>query len=143
MIGRLLAAVVTDPDSERRLKPYGLWASDRFDTIFRNIEAQLPAVTREQDTPGNSIFIRNALQYAYAKAMLNDAQWQTAEKLFLSYLPNASCLGEKVYKCLPVDTCDTALKARQAYQNILREIGLVEYYVVWNVIKNNQPFSVF
>jgi hypothetical protein len=137
-IGKLVAAVVVDPDTERRLKPYGLWASDRFDATFENIEMQLPEVTRERDEPGKDIYFRNALQYAYAKVMLSDAQWQTAEESFQRYLPNASRLGERIYRRLPAGACDTVLKARQAYQSVVLEIGLGQYFLTWSMPEGKQ-----
>jgi hypothetical protein len=132
-IGKLIIAVVTDPDTERRLRPYSLWASDRFDATFQNIVTQLPAVSHEQDEPGKDAYFRNALQYAYAKVMLSAIQWKSAEELFFIHLPNAAELGERICSRLPEDTCDTAVKAQNAYESVVNVLGLKNYFITWNL----------
>jgi len=128
IVGEVVTDLITDPDTERRLKPYGLWVPDRYNVGFDNLRTQLPVATPDLDRPARPIYVINAVLYAYAKTMLTESQWQTLSKLFGQNMPCTANLGNRIFKRLCDGAYDTAGKARQAYEGIFQELGLEQYY---------------
>lgn len=124
VIAEAVTDLVTDADAERRLKPYGLWLSERYDVGFKNLKAQLPLVTPDLDRTGRPIYVVNSVMYAFSKTMLTESQWQIIGELYSKQLPATSNLGSRIYKLVCDGACNTAEKARRAYHGIFQELGM-------------------
>lgn len=128
IIAEAVTDLVTDADAERRLKPYGLWVSDRYDAGFKNMEAQMPLVTPDLDRTGRPIYVVNSIMYAFSKIMLTESQWHIIGELYSRQLPATSNLGNRIYKLVGDGACDTAEKAHKAYQDIFQELGMDQLF---------------
>lgn len=123
-IAMLVDDLVLDPDTERRLSRYELWVSDRFDERFKGIVTSIPKAPPGVDRAGTPLYYRNALNYAYAKAMHPQSRSEVIETLYRKLLPHTWALGETVLSCLPERTCGDAGAASDACSKILEALGL-------------------
>ena len=134
-IGMLVGDLVLDPDTERRLSGYGLWVSDRFDDGFKAMATSIPKAPPGVDRAGTPLYYRNALNYAYSKAVHTQGQCEVIETLYRKLLPQTWALGETVFSCLPERPCDDAGTASDACSKVLEvlELGEMRQYLrVWH-----------
>ena len=125
-IAVLVDDLVLDPDTERRLSGHGLGVSDRLDDRFKVMVTSIPKAPPGVDRAGTPSCYRNALDYAYAKAMLSRSQSAVIETLYRKLLPYTWALGERVLSCVSEGPCGDAGAATDAHSKMLGALELGE-----------------